>query len=41
MEKEREELGWIKDFKVENRDKKFCYEFQISIRRMYVCMYTF
>ena len=24
MEKEREELGWIKDFKVESRDKKIC-----------------
>ena len=24
MEKERKELGWVKDFKVENRDKKLC-----------------
>ena len=33
IEKEREELGWGKDFKLESRDMKLCLEFQVFMCR--------
>ena len=35
IEKEWEDLGWMKDFKVKSRDIELCQEFQVFIRCTY------